>query len=211
MKLHHVRCTLFSICCAALLSGAPANASGPHSAASPHARVIAVVLPQGGYSPIAVSEMGHEAARILMGSGVALRWHLGPTQVSDAMLVVVRLHGHCEMDESSAPTKPSVLGWSDEVDGEILPFTSLACDNIRGLIQSTVGSGGPLPANVMLGRAMGRVLAHELYHVVADTAKHGNAGVAQRALSARELTSSQLNLQPPDLEAIRNSLRETRR
>jgi hypothetical protein len=41
---------------------------------------------------------------------------------------------------------------------------------------------------------MGRVLAHELYHIVANTAEHGDEGVTQTALSARELTSGQLEL-----------------
>jgi len=62
----------------------------------------------------------------------------------------------------------------------------------------------------MLGRAMGRVLAHELYHIVADTAGHGENGVAQPALSARELTSGQLELRASDVEAIQSGLREPR-
>lgn len=204
MKLHHVCCTLISVSCVALLSTVPACAG------SLQARVTAVILPQGNYSPVAVREMGREAARILSSSGVALRWHLGSTQVSDAMLVVVRLRGHCDMDGYPAADAPEVLGWSDEVNGEILPFSELACDNIRGLLQSGTGFDHHLPSNVMLGRAMGRVLAHELYHVVANTAHHDTGGVAQPSLSARELTSGELNLKPADVAAIRNGLRAMR-
>jgi hypothetical protein len=57
---------------------------------------------------------------------------------------------------------------------------------------------------------MGRVLAHELYHMVADTDEHGEDGVAQPALSARELTSGQLELRPSDVAAIQSGLRQAR-
>jgi hypothetical protein len=46
-------------------------------------------------------------------------------------------------------------------------------------------------SDVLLGRAMGRVLAHELCHIVADTAEHG------------ELRSA-------DVEAIQSGLRQGR-
>ena len=49
---------------------------------------------------------------------------------------------------------------------------------------------------------MGRVLAHELYHVVADTAEHGKDGVGQRTLSARELTTGQLEFRHSDVETV---------
>jgi hypothetical protein len=205
MKLHYVSCKLLSILCAAgALSTVPAWAG------SPVERVTAVLLPDGTYSPIAITEMGRETARILKSSGVALRWHLGATQVADDLLVVVRLRGRCDMDGSLSASKATVLGWSDEVDGRILPFSDLACDSIREFIQSARPLQYYVPANALLGRAMGRVLAHELYHIVADTASHGKDGVARPALSARELTTGQLNLRPPDVEAIRDGLRQMR-
>jgi len=57
---------------------------------------------------------------------------------------------------------------------------------------------------------MGRVLAHELYHIIADTAKHGREGVAQRAFSARELAAGQLVLQPADADLVRSGLERVR-
>lgn len=153
---------------------------------------------------MAIREMGREAANILKNSGVTLRVRLGSVQVSDGLLIVVRLRGECEMDGRSAALKRGALGWSHEVNGAILPFTDLACDNIRGAIQSSDLNERHEQANMLLGRAMGRVLAHELYHIVADTAEHGKDGVAQSALSARELTSGQLQFQPSDVEAIQS-------
>ena len=126
------------------------------------------------------------------------------------MLVVVKLVGRCDMDGSPALLIPGPLGWSHESDGVVLPFSDLACDNIRGAVQNALLAGNQARGNVLLGRAMGRVLAHELYHVVADSAEHGEDGVAQPALSARELTSGQLELRPSDVGAIQSGLRQAR-
>jgi hypothetical protein len=170
-----------------------------------------VVLPDGRYSRVAIREMGREAAHILKKSGVSLRWHLGePAQGVDGLLVVVKLVGRCDMDGPPAFLMPGALGWSHEVNGVVLPFSDLACDNIRGAVQRAPLAGGQLRGNVLLGRAMGRVLAHELYHIVADTAEHNQDGVAQAELSAQELTSGQLELRPSDVAAIQSGLRQAR-
>jgi hypothetical protein len=203
VTLNRVRRAFILIFCAGpVLAGQP---SAPLST-----KVTAVVMPEGSYSRVAIHEMGREAAHILKKSGVSVHWRLGePAQAVNGLLVVVKLLGRCDMDGPPAFLMPGALGWSHEVNGVVLPFSDLACDNIRGAVQSPL-AGNPLRGNVLLGRAMGRVLAHELYHIVADTAEHGEDGVAQPALSARELTSGQLELRPSDVEAIQSGLRQAR-
>ncbi len=170
-----------------------------------------MVLPDGRVSKVALREMGREASHILKESGVSLRWHLGvPAQSVSGMLVVVKLVGHCEMDGSPAFLVPGPLGWAHEVDGTVLPFSDLACDNLRGAVESAIADGNPLRGNVLLGRAMGRVLAHELYHIVADTSVHGHDGVAQAAFTARQLTSGQLELGASEVAAVQSGLGRTR-
>jgi hypothetical protein len=196
--LNQVRLALAASCAAAVLAG------------QPPAPVTAVVMPDGRYSGVALREMGRETAHIFKKSGIAFHWHLGqPAQGIDGRLVVVKLVGRCDMDGSPAFLEPGPLGWSHESDGVVLPFSDLACDNIRGAVQNAL-AGSRVRGNVLLGRAMGRVLAHELYHIVADTADHGEDGVAQPSLSTRELTSGQLELQPADVEAIQSGLRQAR-
>jgi len=199
--------------CAVIFSAAPLLAGEPSSPISTQisTQVTAVVLPDGRYSKVALREMGREASHILKRSGVSLRWHLGvPAQSVSGMLVVVRLVGHCEMDGSPSFLAPGPLGWSHEVDGTVLPFSNLACDNLRGAVGSAMADGNQLGGNVLLGRAMGRVLAHELYHIVAGTSVHGHDGVAQAALTARQLTSGQLELAASEAAAVQNGLARAR-
>jgi hypothetical protein len=201
VTLHYVRCAL---CLPFLLAPTLAGKS-------PQTPLTAIVMPDGRYSSVAIREMGREAASILKNSGVALRWRLEASpEVSDGLLVVVMLRGQCEMDGTAPELQRGPLGWSHEVNGSLLPFSELACDNIRGAVQSTLRADNQMRGNILLGRAMGRVLAHELYHIVAGTAKHGQNGAAQPALSARELTTGQLEFQRSDVEAIQNGLRQPR-
>jgi len=201
--LNQVRLALAVVCAAPVLAGQPSI--------QPPTQVTAVVMPDGRYSPVAIGAMGREAAQILEKSGVSLLWRIGdPGQSVDGLLVVVKLVGRCDMDGPAAILLTGPLGWSHEANGVVLPFSDLACDTIRGQVQSAQVAGNPLRGNAMLGRAMGRVLAHELYHIVADTSAHADGGVAQSALSARELTSGQLELQPSDVEAMRTGLRQAR-
>jgi hypothetical protein len=206
VTLNHVRCALFLMFCAAILRAASVPAGQP-----PNQQVTAEVLPDARYSRVAIREMGREAAHILKKSGVSLHWRLGEAgQSVNGLLVVVKLVGRCDMDGPAAFLVAGPLGWSHEADGVVLPFSDLACDNIRGEVQTTLLAGNATQGNYLLGRAMGRVLAHELYHVIADTAVHGENSVAQAALSARELTSGELEFRRSDVEAIQSGLRQGR-
>jgi hypothetical protein len=200
--------TLYQVRCAfSLFFGAAIWSAAPLPAGQPSTPVTAVVLPEGRYSKVAIREMGREAAHILKQSGVSLRWRVGiPAQSVSGSLVVVRLEGRCDMDGSPAFLVPGPLGWSHEVNGTMLPCSNLACDNLRGAVESAMTSGNQVRGNVLLGRAMGRVLAHELYHIVADTSVHGHDGVAQSALTPRELTTGPLELGAFESAAVQNGL-----
>jgi len=204
VTLNYVRCAPYLFCAAISCA-----ASLPDS--QPSSQVTVVVLPDGRYSKVAIREMGREAGHILKQSGVSLRWHVGaPAQAVSGLLIVVKLVGRCDMDGSPAYLEPGPLGWAHEVDGTMLPFSDLACDNLRGAVESAIADGNLLRGNVLLGRAMGRVLAHELYHIVADTSEHGRDGVAQAALSPRELTSGPLEFKASELSLVQSGLGRAR-
>jgi hypothetical protein len=46
----------------------------------------------------------------------------------------------------------------------------------------------------MFARALGRVVAHELYHTIARTTAHSQTGLARPTLSPAELTESDISL-----------------
>ena len=170
-------------------------------------RYTVILMPGHRYSTLAVQEMGREAAVILKRSGIDVQLHIGYTrEVFEGSLVVVNLRGNCDMEEDSPAAQGGPLGWTHSANGALLPFAELACEPIRAAVQSAPAGLGASRGNAMLGRAMGRVLAHELYHIAGETLEHGRDGVAQPSLTAQELTSSQLQLDREDVATIQHRL-----
>ena len=58
----------------------------------------------------------------------------------------------------------------------------------------------------LMGRALGRVLAHELVHVFAKSGAHGREGAAQPVFSGRELIGPPLRLSREDVARLRRSI-----
>jgi hypothetical protein len=100
---------------------------------------------------------------------------------------------------------PGALGWTHMSDGVILPFSDVDCGRIRSFIQKSIRKQDPLDREVILGRAIGRVLAHELYHVLANTEQHGTCGVGRAVYSVQELLSSDFQFEHRNSLALRRS------
>jgi hypothetical protein len=176
-------------------------------AGAPYSLTVAI-LPQGLYAASVIEGMTREVANILKHSGLKIEWHLGSgPQVFDEPLAIVKLTGTCKTDSSARLLgKPGPLGWTHSADGNLLPFAEVACDNIRRAIQTEMFVEDRARGNALLGRAMGRVLAHELFHILAATKEHTGAGVTKSALSPAELLSNTLELDPAGVELILDRL-----
>jgi hypothetical protein len=84
-------------------------------------------------------------------------------------------------------------------NGEILPFAEVACDRVQSSLRAK------LAANVsdeVLGRALARVVAHEIYHIIAKTPHHGDEGVARRGLSSGDLIAESAAFSSHDLRKL---------
>jgi hypothetical protein len=137
-----------------------------------------------------------------------LEWHLDTAeQVFMEPLAVVRLLGTCGMDmRPGAAGKPGPLGWTDAADGTLLPFSELACDRIRSAVESVMRLDDRVRGNELLGRAMGRVLAHELFHIVAATRQHTESGISRPALTPEELIAERLEFDAEGSELLQERL-----
>jgi hypothetical protein len=86
------------------------------------------------------------------------------------------------------PSEPVALGSTHLSNGSVIPFTEVECDHIRGSLFSAPG----VRSDVVLGRAMGRVLAHELHHIINRTRAHTEHGISRKSLSARDLVADRI-------------------
>jgi hypothetical protein len=193
-----VACTIASLLGA---SGALAasNASGAH--------LTIVFRFDGPYSEQSVREMKGELGTILNGSGIRVDWrNRNQVKPSETFpnLVVVKFRGKCRMDpvpylfDERGP-----LGLTYGTGGTVLPFSEIECDKVRESLETVIRSGDAGRSDTLFGRALARVLAHELYHALTGLHAHAQTGVSQQSLSGTQLISGKLRLSPGELERMR--------
>ena|ERR1019366_8976990 len=90
-------------------------------------------------------------------------------------------------------------------DGTILPFTHVDCERVRTFLQTTLLGYRPQDRERAYGRALGRVLAHELYHVYGDTPQHTARGVAKENYSVADLLAADFRFHEKETRAFGSS------
>ena len=180
------------------------------SAAEPSGGLTIVLEFQGPHSNRSIADMEQEAQGALKDSGLSLNWtlrsDLGQSFPSD--LVLVRFRGRCILDAGRySDDEGGPLAFTYVTDGIVLPFSEIACDRVTASIRTAMWGGDYENADTLLGRALGRVLVHELVHILAGDGVHGHAGIAKRALSGGELICPTLGLSQEDAERISAELK----
>lgn len=159
------------------------------------------------YSKTSVGQMEREIGEILRPAGLSVEWRSldgARGEESAVQLVVVTFKGKCGMNElGPAATAPGALGSTHVSDGVVLPFTDVYCDRIRGMIESRVRAEDAETRERSLGRAMGRVLAHELYHVITRTTSHASGGLAKPYYDAGDLLARKFGFRQKEAGELR--------
>jgi len=157
-------------------------------------------------SPAAVSVMKQEVASILKGSVSRVDFRIPDERgVIDepGNLIVVKFRGTCAMKNTPILfDERGPLAFTHTTNGEVLPFSEVECDRVTHSVQSALWGGEHAYADELLGRALGRVVAHELYHILGNTSRHGTKGVAKTSLRGGQLIADRLDMDPSDLEKL---------
>jgi hypothetical protein len=160
-------------------------------------------------SEAAMAALKAELASIMDPIGFSFEWRslAGATgrEVS-VELVVLTVKGKCVLEAGRRlRSEAGALGWTHVSDGDVLPFVGIDCGRITHLIGTVIHGQDEASRDLLLGRAMARVLAHELYHVVARTARHGTGGVAKPFYTAAELTADEFYFERKEANLLRGS------
>jgi hypothetical protein len=154
-------------------------------------------------SAVSLQAMQNEIRYLL---GNSFRVEFGSTTdwtgSTSGRLVVFNVSGLCSTDRPT-PDQPRGLALGSTIvsEGNILPFGRVECDRIRASIQ-TVSHETAREAQQQLGQAMGRVVVHELYHMLSGSPVHTKRGVTKPGLSPFELTANTANLPRESAEAM---------
>jgi hypothetical protein len=121
-------------------------------------------------------------------------------------LAVLTFKGKCDVSVPAQRTShPGALGWTHVSDGAILPFAEIECDRIHSFLQRELLCLKPAEREDAFGRAVARVVAHELYHIFANTQHHGSEGVGKAAYSVEDLLLDEFDFEGRESRALRTS------
>jgi hypothetical protein len=156
--------------------------------------------------PTVVESFQSETDSIMEPIGFRLEWRSLNTSHGDevtAELAVVTVKGRCDMNGLRMQSKAEgALGFTHISDGQILPFAELSCEKLRNFVQGELILCSPDQREAAFGRALGRVLAHELYHIFANTTKHGS-GVSKESYTVRDLMGDEFQFQHKETVVLR--------
>ncbi len=162
------------------------------------ASVTIVLQFEARHSESSISEMKRELQSLMRDSGVELNWRR-PDELSASdsfpSIVVVTFHGSCEMKTLPPPLpgEPVALGYAHVSNGVIIPFADVECDRVRSSLRSA-NAGFGANGDRLLGRALGRVLAHELHHIIDQTRAHSRHGILRKSLTPIDLITDQASM-----------------
>jgi len=139
--------------------------------------------------------MRSELQRLLEPAGIEVFWKdIAERKTSEdfELIAVASFEGWCSPSVTTSAPVTVKLADTSITDGHILPFFRVDCTRVVQLLGSQVESA-------MFGRALGRVIAHEIYHIISHTAEHHDTGVAKAVFSARDLKDPRFEFDPLSL------------
>lgn len=171
-----------------------------------HAPLTVVVDSEKPIPSSALQELQAELDQLLAQGQRRVEWKLRSDLkpgVDVADLVLVRFRGSCRMETVPMPLdERGPLALTHTADGEVLPFSEVLCDKVKVAARSAMHGGQLRDGDKLMGRAMARVLAHEIWHITGNTHSHGRRGVAARGLTGAQLIADRLDFDRHDAQAL---------
>jgi hypothetical protein len=174
-----------------------------------------VYLRTAGNQPVApLAEMKREVSGLMGQAGYRVEWRsLDADRGEDTdapELVVLELSGVCGPATGSSgggtgALNSSSLAITNVTDGQVLPFSTLNCAVISRSISDALARDPVAQRDFLYGRAMGRVAAHELYHVLTRTTEHARSGVARSCFSVNDLLTERFEFEGATLARLRRT------
>jgi len=170
-------------------------------------RLTVVMDFKGPWSVPAAREMENESSRILSSAGLSIDWKLrgqALTNDSGSNLFIMTFHGNCQFDpEPPVYDELGPYASTHETNGEVQPFGDVDCTRVVSSARYAMSGSDFERQDYLVGRALGRVVAHELVHMVTRSEDHTQVGVQKAALSGHELIGAPVTLEAAEVNRIR--------
>ena len=175
---------------------------------------IAIFVGSDKASDFVLAEMRREVESATQRTSIRISWQAlnAPRETGDySEVVVIRLVGDCNgFDARPATTRvQKILGSTHMAGGRILPFGDVFCEPVLQLIRPSLVGATQHERERLLGRALGRVLSHELYHILGRIKNHGTGGLAKSEHSHHDLVTREFRFDEQDEEMFSHTIPES--
>jgi hypothetical protein len=179
----------------AALASDPPRPAPPPAAAVPHTVTVHLADPEH-VAPFGLEGVEAEAERLFAPLGVRLD---GATQNEAAVQVIL-----LAADRSQGGLKPQVMGAvSRSVQNPAVVW--ILVPSVRRALGGTSEQWPSLP-NALVARALGRILAHEIVHLIAPELPHAQSGLMGPTLGRAQLLGERQALDPALGPTVRQRL-----
>jgi hypothetical protein len=188
----------------AALSTIAGTVSGAAPRSPRRVELRAVGIDLAALAPLTLATMRRELGHVLAPAGLTLDWRsAGPgdeTAVGELRVIFLRSTGR-GADRGTAALGRTALGIPAPSTWVYVPNVATALGFEPDEVQ------GSFEAQRLVGVALGRVVAHEMVHVLAPGREHASAGVMRARLSAFHLASGRPALEEDCAEALADGAR----
>jgi hypothetical protein len=155
--------------------------------------------------------MKRELIPVLQNVGYQISWndpsHPDNTAES-ANLIVLELRGVCDLPSGAEPIEPAVdsggsLAETVVATHGVTRFVRVNCANLTRMVGPALSAEPGALREYLYGRAVARVVAHELYHVLMETTDHGRNGLARPNFTVSDLLDEVFRFDPSDVAKLR--------
>ena len=184
----------------------PALAAMLPGASPPRPLALTIVLEfRGPHSDRSVDAMKREVEAILGAGELSVNWQTRRDLAAATRdhLVVFRFKGKCILEPVGyLMDERGPMAFTYETDGHMQPFGEVACDQVTATVRPAMSGGDFAKADLLLGRALGRVMAHELFHMLSGSGGHSRQGLAAERLTGSQLIAPVLEFSAEDFDRI---------
>jgi hypothetical protein len=172
----------WALCCLVTVISSPAIAGDT--------RVEILLRTAAAVPDLMLNEMKSEVGSLMEPAGYQIEWSGAQASTTSfkGALVVVEVRGSCQRPSSFIPQPGTVqLGSSAVADGKVLPFSWADCTALAQFLEPSLTHKQKQQREFVFGRALARVVAHELYHVLVRTLAHTTSGLTKARFEPGDL------------------------
>jgi hypothetical protein len=144
-----------------------------------------------------------EMQRLLAPARIELAWN---TDRDVSQAVIGSFEGSCSLEtvpSGLAGEKLSTaLADTSVSSNRVLPYFRIDCNRLLRALAPTLRPLSMPLRRAVFGRALGRVMAHEVFHILSQRKDHDERGAAKAAFSLNDLTGREFEFELGTIEAM---------